>query len=112
MNPYELADRVLQAFASSDLAAVQELCREDAVVFGTDTGEVWWERESLLHALDGMRELGLEARWVGERRVGVDWVAGWAEFRLRDGSTVPARVSMTFADGVLVHAHYSVPAVA
>jgi hypothetical protein len=110
MNVAELADQVLEAFATSDLGAVEELCATDAVVFGTDIGEVWWERPSLVSALEAMRELGLEARWIGERRVGDNWVAGFAEFTLADGSRVPTRVSMTFADGLLVHAHYSVPA--
>ena len=108
MTERELADRVLGAFARSDLGAAEFLCAEDVVVFGTDANEVWHERSALLAALDGMRELGLSARWLGDPAAGPGWVAGPAEFTLADGSTVPVRVSMVFARGRLVHAHYSV----
>ncbi|MEO8290999.1 MAG: nuclear transport factor 2 family protein [Gaiellaceae bacterium] len=108
MSIRELADSVLEAFAHSDLEATERLCTEDAVVFGTDAGEVWHDRSSLVAALDGMRELGLEARWLEEPVRGTHWVAGAAEFVLSDGSTLPVRVSMVFAGDRLVHAHYSV----
>jgi hypothetical protein len=108
MSVRELADAVLEAFAHSDLGAAERLCTEDAVVFGTDTDEVWHDRDSLLAALEGMRDLGLEARWLEDPDRGTDWVAGPAEFTLADGSTLAVRVSMVFAGERLVHAHYSV----
>lgn len=110
MSMRELADSVLVAFAHSDLVSAERLCAEDVVVFGTDEDEVWHDRGSLLRALDAMRELGLEARWVGEPAEGAAWVAGAAEFTLADGSTMPVRVSMVFAGERLIHAHYSVAA--
>jgi SnoaL-like domain len=105
----ESADAVITAFARSDLDAVERLCAKDVVVFGTDADEVWHDRASLASALDGMRELDLRVRWLGEPASGEDWVAGPAEFTLADGSRLPVRVSMVFADdGRLAHAHYSV----
>jgi hypothetical protein len=108
MSSRDLADAVLQAFARSDLEAAEKLCTEDVVVFGTDAGEVWHDRPSLLSALDGMRQLGLEARWAEEPVCSAGWAAGAVEFRCRDGSILPVRVSMVFAGQRLVHAHYSV----
>ncbi len=108
MTVRELADAVLEAFARSDLETAGKLCAPDVVVFGTDADEVWDDRASLLAALDGMREFGLEARWVENPARGADWVAGPAEFTLADGSKVPVRVSMVFAGARLAHAHYSV----
>jgi ketosteroid isomerase-like protein len=104
----ELADAVLEAFARSDLDAAEELCTEDVVVFGTDTGEVWHDRRSLLAALAGMRDLGLEAKWLQDPVRGTHWVAGAGEFTLADGETLPFRVTMVFAGDRLIHAHYSV----
>ena len=108
MTIRESADAVLAAFAHADLDAVERLCAKDVVVFGTDVEEVWHDRGALASALDGMRELELRARWLGEPTVGEDWVAGPAEFTLADGSTLPVRVSLVFAGARLVHAHYSV----
>jgi hypothetical protein len=108
MSVRELADSVLDAFARSDLDTAERLCAEDVVVYGTDADEVWHRRDALLRALDGMRELGLQARWQGDPVCGTDWVAGEAEFTLADGSTLPVRVSMVFADDRLTHAHYSI----
>jgi hypothetical protein len=110
VTPRELADSVLVAFAHSDLLAAKRLCAKDVVVFGTDEDEVWHNRTSLLSALDEMRELDLDARWLSEPATGADWVAGAAEFTLADSSTLPVRVSMVFADERLTHAHYSVAA--
>jgi hypothetical protein len=110
VNERDLAARLLEALARSDLATVEPLCAEDVVVFGTDAHEVWHDRAGLLSALERMRELDLRARWSGEPAAGPGWVAGSAEFTLQDGSTLPVRVSMVFAGGRLVHAHYSVAA--
>jgi SnoaL-like domain len=62
MSVRDVADSVLEAFAHSDLAAAERLCAEDVVVFGTDTDEVWHDRDALLRALGGMRELDALAR--------------------------------------------------
>jgi SnoaL-like domain len=111
MSVRESADAVLAAFARSDLEAVERLCAEDVVVFGTDVDEVWHDRDSLASALEGMGEFDLRARWLGEPASGENWVVGPAEFTLADGSTLPVRVSMVFeTGGRLVHAHYSVAA--
>ncbi|MGH3042630.1 MAG: hypothetical protein ACRDNG_12995 [Gaiellaceae bacterium] len=108
MTVRERADRVLAALARSDLKAVERLCKEEVIVFGTDVEEVWHDRASLAAALDGMRELNLRVRWLGEPGVGADWVAGPAEFTLADGATLAVRVSMIFDHGRLAHAHYSI----
>jgi SnoaL-like domain len=104
------ADRLLAALAQVDLAAVDAACADDVVVFGTDVGEEWSDRGSLLAALEPMRALGLRARWRGEPLARGCWVAGDAEFLLPDGTRVGVRVTMVFAEGLLAHAHYSIPA--
>lgn len=110
MTERDLAFRLLDALARSELEVVEPLCAEDVVVFGTEANEVWHDRLGLLSVLDGMRDLELRARWIGEPAAGPGWVAGPAEFTFKDGSMLPVRVSMIFAHGRLVHAHYSVAA--
>jgi hypothetical protein len=104
----ELAARLLGAFASSDLAALEGLTAPDVVVFGTDDGEVWHDRASLFDALDRMRELGLRAQWQDDLVLGDGWLAGTADYVLPDGSVLPVRVSLTFVADRLVHGHFSV----
>lgn len=103
----DTATAVLHAFARSDLAAVERLCADDVLVWGTDEGEVWWGKEALLHAFAGTFDLGV--RWLAEPVARGDWVAGLAEFE-SDGQKVAARVTMIFREGLLAHAHYSVAA--
>jgi hypothetical protein len=107
MSPIELATELLDAFARSDLERARPLVAEDVVIFGTDVGEEWSEKEDFLVALDALRALDLRARWLGTLTARDEWVAGTAEFTLGDGSVVPVRVTMVFADERLVHAHYS-----
>ena len=107
MTLVELSSEVLDVFARSEIERARELCLEDVLIFGTDVGERWSDRESFLAALDDMRELGLGARWQETPAGGPDWVAGTAEFTLRDGTILPARVTMLFSQGKLAHAHYS-----
>jgi hypothetical protein len=104
----ELAERLLSAFARSDLNVVAELTVPDVVVFGTDAGERWDDRHSLLAALDGMRSLRLQAWWGDDLVYGDDWAAGTATYRTPNGATLPVRVSLTFAAGRLTHGHFSV----
>jgi ketosteroid isomerase-like protein len=104
----ELARRLLTALAGSDLEAVAELTTPDVVVFGTDIGERWDDRASLLDALAEMRSLGLQASWEDDLACGGDWAAGTADYRFSDGSRQPVRVSMIFAQGRLTHGHFSV----
>lgn len=104
----ELAERLLAAFAGSDLAVIESLSVPDIVVFGTDVGEHWRNRSSLLDALDGMRSLGLRARWRDDLVLGHGWAAGTADYTLADGTTLPVRVSLSFDGDQLVHAHFSV----
>jgi hypothetical protein len=101
------ATRLLAAFAACDLEAVGGMCGERVVVYGTDVGERWSDRRSLLAALEPMRELGLSAEWVGEPTVGGDWVAGVALYKGTDLEPTEVRVTMTFAAGLLVHGHFS-----
>ena len=107
MSVRELADAVLTAFAAADLAAVERLVHPEAIVFGTDAGEHWSDRESLMAALDGMRALRLRAEWREPPAAGSSWAAGTAIYRAGDGPPMETRVTMAFADGRLVHAHFS-----
>jgi hypothetical protein len=108
MSERELAELVLHALATSDLERVRELASDDVVVFGTDVGERWDSRESLVDALESMRALGLSAEWSDDLRAGSGWLAGTAVYRLSDGSRLPTRVSLVFEEGRLVHGHFSV----
>jgi len=108
MSLLERASAVPNAFAHSDIERARELCADDLVLFGTDADELWSDRESFLEALEGMRQLGLSARWLEAPRSRDEWVAGVAEFAFADGTTLPVRVTLVFADGRLAHGHYSV----
>lgn len=107
MTIVDKATAALEAFARSDIERARDLCAEGVVLFGTDAGEVWRDRESFLAALNEMRALGLRARWRETPIAAANWVAGEAEFRFPDGTAHAARVTMVFADDKLVHAHYS-----
>jgi ketosteroid isomerase-like protein len=102
----ELATELLGAFAHSDVDAIARLCADDVVVWGTDVGESWEGRATLVDAFAGVFDLGV--RWLGAPLARDDWVAGDVEFEADDGSVVPARVTMVFRRGLLRHAHYSV----
>jgi hypothetical protein len=106
-----LADAVLEAFATSDLAAVERLVAPSATVFGTDEGEHWHDRAGLAAALEGMRSLQLSAGWREPPETGDGWAAGVAVYRAGGGPPMATRVTMAFEAGRLVHAHFSVPAV-
>lgn len=108
MTERELADAVLTALATSDIDRVRELVAGDVVLFGTDEGERWDDRGSLIEALEQMRALGLTAAWADDVREGNGWFAGTAIYRLADGSRLPMRVSLVVEDGRIVHGHFSV----
>ena len=110
MNERELADAVLEAFSTSDLAAVERLVAPSATVWGTDEGEHWDDRAGLIEALDGMRDLRLSARWRDPPKTGRGWAAGIALYRAGDGPEIETRVTMVFESGLLEHAHFSVTA--
>jgi ketosteroid isomerase-like protein len=102
----ELATKLLDAFAHSDVDAIARLCADDVVVWGTDAGESW---EGLAALVDAFADaFDLAVRWVDAPLARDDWVAGHVEFDSGDGSIVPARVTMVFRGGLLRHAHYSV----
>ena len=88
-----------------DLAAIDALCADDVLLWGTDEGELWEGKAAVLRSFDGAFDLGV--RWAAEPAVRDGWVAGPVEFDV-DGAAVPARVTMVFRDGLLAHAHYSV----
>jgi hypothetical protein len=101
------ASAVLFAFARSDTVALDRLCADDVLVWGTDVGEVWAGKQEVLKGFAGTYDLGV--RWVEPPVEGGSWVAGLVEFDTGDGNSIPARVTMTFRDdGLLGHAHYSV----
>ncbi len=108
MSLVDDATAVLETFARADVERARFLCAPDLLLVGTDVGELWSERESFLADLEGMRELGLRARWHDDPALGDGWAAGTAEFTLSDGTTLPVRVTLVFAGGKLVHGHYSV----
>lgn len=105
----KLADAVLAAFAGADLDAVGRLVARGAIVYGTDAGEQWYDRDALAVALDGMRSLELKAEWREPPAEGDGWIAGTAIYRAGDGPPLETRVTMVFAGGRLTHAHFSVP---
>jgi ketosteroid isomerase-like protein len=104
----ERATALLHAFARSDVEAIAELCAEDVLLVGTDAGERWDGRASVVSAFAGAFDLSVD--WVGEPTIGDDWLFGDVVFGLPDGGRQAARVTMVFCDGRLAHAHYSVAA--
>jgi ketosteroid isomerase-like protein len=104
----ERATALLHAFARSDVSAIASLCAEDVVLVGTDAGERWDGRDAIVSAFAGAFDLSVE--WAGEPTARDDWLFGDVVFGLPDGARQPARVTMVFRDGLLVHAHYSVAA--
>ena len=100
------ADELLAAFARSDLDVIARRCADDVILWGTDVGESWVGKQRVLESFAGTFDL--EVRWLGEPSEGDNWVAGPAQFTLADGSTLLARVTMVFAEGLLEHAHYSI----
>ncbi len=108
MTTRALADAVLEAFATSDLEAVERLVAADATVWGTDEGEHWSDRGSFAAALDAMRSLELSASWREPPLVGDGWAAGVALYRAGGGEPMETRVTLVFEDGLLAHGHFSV----
>jgi ketosteroid isomerase-like protein len=104
----ERATALLHAFARSDVEAIAELCAEDVLLVGTDAGERWDGRASVVSAFAGAFDLSVD--WVGEPTIGDDWLFGDVVFGLPDRGPQAARVTMVFCDGRLAHAHYSVAA--
>jgi hypothetical protein len=104
-----VADSLLRSLAESDLDRVAAACSEHVVMFGTDADEEWSDRGGLLAGLEPFIGSGMAAEWDDDPVIGGDWVAGTAVYTLPDGSRVRVRVSMVFADGLLVHGHFSVP---
>jgi len=105
-----LATRLLAAFAACDLEAVESMCAEGVVVYGTDRGERWGDRRSLLAALEPMRALGLSAAWTAPPVVGPDWVAGVALYEGTSMDPTEVRVTMSFEGDLLAHGHFSAEA--
>jgi len=103
----EAADDLLRAFATSDLQAIARLCAEDVLLVGTDRDELWHGRDTVLTAFAGAFDLGV--RWLMEPVVGDSWLFGVCAFADEDGTETTARVTMVFRDGLLAHAHYSIP---
>jgi ketosteroid isomerase-like protein len=104
----ERATALLHAFARSDVDVIAALCAEDVLLVGTDAGELWRGRDTVVSAFAGAFDLAVE--WAGEPVVRDDWLFGDVVFGLADGERLPARVTMVFRDGLLAHAHYSVAA--
>jgi len=100
------ATQLLEAFARSDLTTIDRLCADDLLLWGTDEGEAWNGKADVLARFAGAYDLGV--RWRGEPVVGDQWLAGLIEFTLPEGESLPARVTMVFRAGLLVHGHYSV----
>jgi SnoaL-like domain len=100
------ATAVLHALASSDIGALDRLCRDDVLIWGTDEEEVWQGKTAVLSGFDGAYDLSV--RWLGSPASGAGWVAGLVEFGVPDSEPVRARVTMVFTGDLLVHAHYSV----
>jgi hypothetical protein len=104
-EPVALATRLLQALARSDLAELDLLCADDILLLGTDVGEVWDGKRRLMDTFGGAYDLAVA--WTEPPVVRGEAVIGRARFVLDDGSSQDARVTMVFAAGRCVHAHYS-----
>jgi ketosteroid isomerase-like protein len=102
-----LADRLLQAFARSDVAEIDALCADDVILVGTDEGERWHGKAAVLAGFEG-GTYDLAVAWVGEPQLCGQAVVGDARFTLPGGATQDARVTLVFEDGRCVHGHYSV----
>jgi hypothetical protein len=102
----ERATAVLHALARSDVDALDRLCHDDVLLWGTDEGEVWQGKAAVLRGFPGAYDLSV--RWLGWPASGAGWVAGLVAFTEGDSEPVRARVTMVFAGGLLAHAHYSV----
>jgi ketosteroid isomerase-like protein len=100
------ATALLHAFARSDLDAIATLCAPDILLWGTDVGESWEGKKSVVEAFAGAFDLSV--RWLEEPTVRDNWVAGHVEFAAGAADATVARVTMVFRDGLLAHAHYSV----
>jgi hypothetical protein len=103
----ERATELLHAFARSDVSTLERLCADNVLVWGTDEGEVWRGKQSVVSGFAGAFDL--DVRWLEEPLLGAQWVAGLVEFVLPSGERLAARVTMAFEDELLSHAHYSVP---
>ncbi|HVW46070.1 MAG TPA: hypothetical protein VHA76_03385 [Solirubrobacterales bacterium] len=102
------ATRLLAAFAACDLETVEAMCAARVLVYGTDRGERWEDRRSLLAALEPMRALGLSAAWVEPPTIGPAWVAGVALYKGAEMDPTEVRVTMAFEEDRLAHGHFSV----
>lgn len=103
----ERATAVLHALARSDVEALDRLCDDDVLIWGTDEGEAWHGKDAVLRAFRGTYDLSVH--WLGEPVSGARWVAGIVEFGQRGQEPVRSRVTMVFTGDLLAHAHYSVP---
>jgi SnoaL-like domain len=103
----ERATAVLHALARSDVEALDRLCRDDVLIWGTDEDEAWQGKAAVLRAFAGTYDLSV--RWLGEPASGAGWVAGVVEFGQLGQDPVRSRVTMVFTGDLLAHAHYSVP---
>jgi SnoaL-like protein len=104
----DAATAILHAFAHSDLDTIDRLCADDVLVWGTDVDEVWYGKQMVLAEFAGAFDILV--RWVDEPVVRGAAVAGWAEFDEGEGEPLAVRVTMVFHEGLLTHAHYSIPA--
>jgi ketosteroid isomerase-like protein len=102
----DAATALLHAFARSDLETIGRLCADDVLLVGTDDGELWRGRDAVVAAFEGAFDL--DVRWSGAPAAGDGWLYGDCVFVESSGAETPARVTMVFRDGLLVHAHYSV----
>jgi hypothetical protein len=101
-----LADRLLQAFARSDVGEIEQLCGEHIILVGTDVGELWHGKEAVVAAFEG-GTYDLRVAWAARPSIRGQAVVGEARFTLPDGATQDARVTLVFEDGRCVHGHYS-----
>lgn len=97
---------MLRALARSDVEALDRLCHDDVLIWGTDEDEAWHGKAAVLRAFAGTYDLSV--RWLGEPVAGAGWVAGIVECGQEGQDPVRSRVTMLFTGDLLAHAHYSV----
>jgi len=102
----DTATAILKAFARSDLETIHQLCADDLLLVGTDGDEFWDGLPAVMSSFGGAYDLDVE--WIDRPTTRGDWLFGGAVFTETDGSKLPVRVTMIFAEDKLTHAHYSV----
>ena len=108
----EAAEKLIGAFNSRDLAALDALIAPGARVLGigSDPDEWWLGHDRLVSVMTTQLEEMGGARWELRDPVSSDrWLAARADVHMPDGTRVSGRVTVACAhDGKVEHFHFSI----